>query len=70
MTLDFVTCDNAAPSHVKVTLNGDTLAIVPINNGDVAEAEGFAEAIIEGLAGIWRVCRPTVGTGAQSSGEG
>jgi hypothetical protein len=48
---DFTTCNNAETQHVKVyhVDSGDTVAVFPIHNGDVSEAEEFARIFLEAL---------------------
>lgn len=46
---DFHTADNAPQPHVKVVSGERTICIIPIENGDVSEAEAFAEIFIEAL---------------------
>jgi hypothetical protein len=48
---DFHTADNAPNPHVKVynVQSQRTICIIPIEHGDVSEAEAFAEIFIEAL---------------------
>lgn len=49
MTFDFHTADNAPEPHVKVVYGDRIICVIPIEHGDVSEAEAFAEIFIFAL---------------------